>query len=364
MSTSAPSQAEPGKRTITKEAILGTERRWRRFGEPVPAGGSQKQDGTPDYGLFGPGSIVWEVLLHPATLVFENVGQGYFQMCYKPIAAGIRDRDPMSIKARAGTVTFYDTFDRMSRNSGMHAPMWLGDTATANLMAKHLINIHKKVRSDIIDVGEPELGGYAASEPRDALWACLTEMHSMLWMYEAFAFRDRRFPRRLSPAQRDQYVAEAAAYCRLLGADEDEIPTSTAELAALYDTHADLFRHSKTMNVDPETGGDHNKLLGKVMAKNLDRGQLRALWQLLIRFVIWRMPAYGAMSGKARQAAGLGPFGSRMAYVARKLALPAAWLIQQPPIERRITRIMWGPDAVELIASARELHREALARRF
>ena len=71
-----------------------------------------------------------------------------------------------------------------------------------------------------------------------------------------------------------------------------------------------------------------------------------------------------AVAANQEWAAGFGPFGSRMAYVARKLALPAAWLIQQPPIERRITRIMWGPDAVELIASARKLHREALARRL
>lgn len=352
-----------GQAKVTKELIRGTERRWRRFGEPVPAGGSLKGDGTIDCGLFGPGSVVWEVLLHPATIVFENAGQGLMQLCYKPIVAGIRDRDTMAVKAKAGTLTFFDSFDRMSRNAGMHAPMWLGDTATAELMAKHLHNIHKKVRGDVIDVGEPELGGYAASEPRDAMWACLTELHPILWMYEAFAFRDGRLPHRLPPEQRDRYVAEVAEYCRLVGADEQEIPTNMAELAALYDKYADLFRHSDTINIDPQTGEDHNKFIGRVMVKNFDRSQLRAVWQLLIHFIIWRQPMLGAFSGKARKAAGLGPFKSRMACAARKLSLPAAWIMQQPPIERYVTRVMWGPDAVELIASARKLHAQALAGR-
>jgi uncharacterized protein (DUF2236 family) len=351
------------KAKVTKEVILGTERRWRRFGEPVPAGASLKDDGTPDYGIFGPGSVVWEVLLHPATIVFENVAQGIMQQLYKPISAGLRDEDPMAKKAKAGTLTFYDAFDRLSRNAGMHAPMWFGDTATARLMAKHLHNIHQHVRGDVIDAGEPELGGYAASEPRDAMWAGLTELHPLLWIYEAFAFRDGRFPHRLEPGQRDRYVAEVAEYCRLLGAEEDQIPTSMPELAALYDNYADLFRHSDTIHIDPETGTNMRKLQGKVMVKNIDRGQLRALRQLIFIFLLWQQPGLGALSGKARQDAGLSPAQSRRAYAARKLALPVVWLMQQRPVERYVTRVMWGPDAVELIASARKLHRQALAER-
>lgn len=63
-------------RIVTKERLAGNAQRWRRFGEPVPAGHSLKEDGTPDYGLFGPGSMVWQVLLHPATIVFQYAFQG------------------------------------------------------------------------------------------------------------------------------------------------------------------------------------------------------------------------------------------------------------------------------------------------
>ena len=80
---------------LSAEKLLGTERRWRRFGEPVPAGASSGPDGTPDYGLFGPGSVAWDVLLHPAVIVLESIGQSLMQLTYKPIAAGIRDHDPL-----------------------------------------------------------------------------------------------------------------------------------------------------------------------------------------------------------------------------------------------------------------------------
>jgi uncharacterized protein (DUF2236 family) len=349
--------------TLTKDELLGTERRWRRFGEPTAAGASLNDDGSPDYGLFGPGSVVWDVLLHPATIVFHNSGQGLMQLIYKPIAAGIRDRDPITRKAREGTLTFFDAFERLQRNAGMHAPMWLGDTTTAKLMAKHLHNIHRKVAGEIIDVGEPELGGYAASEPRDAMWAALTEMHPMLRVYEAFAFRDGRRPHRLPAGKRDQFIAESAAYCRLHGSPEDEIPTTMAELAALYAKYDDLFRHSETIDIFPDTGGNHLKLMGGVMAKNFTLSQFRAIGPLFIQIGLLRLPVAAALSGKARRARGMTSGRSKLALVSRKLALPLIWLMQQPPIERYFMRLMWGPDGVTLIESARKLHKRVLEER-
>ncbi len=352
------------KKKITREDLLGTEKRWRRFGEPTPAGGSQHEDGTPDYGIFGPGSVVWEVLLHPATVVFLNAAQGAVQTkAYKPIAAGLRDRDPVTRKAREGTLTMMDVFDRLSRNSGMHAPMWLGDSKTAKLMAKHLHNIHKKVSGDVIDTSRPELGGYAASEPRDAMWAALTEMHPMLRVYEAFAFRDGKLPHRLSPEQRDQFIAEAGAYLRLVGASEEEIPTTMAELGALYETYAGLFEPSKTFNNMPDTGQDWVKLSGQVVLKNFHISHLRALIPYLLQTALIDLPVTGTLPAKTRRSMGLSPRKDKAAVVAAKLFLPLAWLMQQGPYERYVLRRMWGPDSIALLESARRLHEQALAQR-
>lgn len=342
----------PVETRLSTERLLGTARRWRRRGAPVPASEA-------DPGLFGPGSMAWEVLLHPATLVLETTAQGTMQLLYRPIAAGIRDADPISIKGQDGTLTFFDSFERFQRNSGMHAPMWLGNTETARRMADHLHRIHQHVTGELIDAGEPSLGGYAAAEPREAMWAALTELHPLLRAYEAFAFREGGLPHRLTPAQRDQYFREGAAYLRLVGAPTEEIPHSAAELADLYDRYADLFRHSGTMHDLPATGEDYQKVMAAAMIANFHPSQLRAVLPLVLLHVVWELPIMGALSGRARISAGYSPAKSLLARVSARLALPVVWVIQQSVVEKKILRLMWGPDAVELIEHARELHARA-----
>ncbi|RSM64759.1 hypothetical protein DMB66_19155 [Actinoplanes sp. ATCC 53533] len=346
-------------RIVTKERLDGTAQRWRRFGEPAPAGTSQHEDGTPDYGVFGPGSVVWQVLLHPATIVFQYAFQGLLQSTYKPVIAGVRDHDPLSRKALKGTVTVFDLFERGQRNSGMHAPMWLGDTGTARRMAKHLSNIHTKVAGDIIDVDSPELGGYAAAGPRDAMWAALTEMHSMLWLYENFAFRGGGLPRRLTPGERDQYIAETAAYCRLVGAPDDEIPTSMAGLKSLYEKYDLLFGKSESMALYPQSRESFAIQMFTTMKKNFHRSQLPSLlYAGLLDHGLFRQLAAGASSGKLRRSIGMGPVRSRIAVIAMKASLPLIWMMQRGRFERHYMRLMWGPDGVRLIESARELQRQ------
>jgi len=231
-----------------------------------------------------------------------------------------------------------------------------GDSETARRMAKHLHTIHTKVAGDIIDVGAPELGGYAASEPRDAMWAALTEMHSMLWLYERFAFRDGRPPRRLSPEKRDRYLAEVAEYCRLVGAEEAKIPHTFAELDALYEEYADLFGPSETLAIMPATGENFEELAGENMKKNFHRSQLPSFfYAIALDHGLFRQLAIGASSGGLRRSLGMGPVRSRVAVAGARLGLPLVWVLQQKPFERFYMRLMWGPDGVRLIESAREL---------
>ncbi|MFW0785816.1 oxygenase MpaB family protein [Gordonia sp. CPCC 206044] len=361
--TDVVQEHKPEWQIVTKERLEGNAQRWRRFGEPVPAGQSRLEDGSPDYGIFGPGSVVWEVLLHPATIVFQYAFQGVFQSTYKPVIAGVRDHDPLSRKTLKGTVTVFDLFERGQRNSGMHAPMWLADTPSAERMAKHLRNIHSKVAGPVINVAEPELGGYGATEPREAMWAALTEMHSMLWLYESFAFRDGKLPHRLSPDKRDRYIAESAAYLRLVGADEAEIPLSMADLKALYQKYDALFGTDPQMAIFPDSGDDFAEQMFRLMKENFHRSQLPAAFHAgLLDHGLFRQLAAGAASGRMRQSLGMGPVRSRVAVRAMKLALPLIWLLQRGPFERHYMRLMWGPDGVKLIESARKLQAESGAR--
>jgi uncharacterized protein (DUF2236 family) len=362
MSTNTEAKPEIDK-IVTEERLLGTERRWRRFGEVVPAGKSLKYDGSPDYGIFGPGSIVWEVLLHPATVVFETVAQATLQLQYKPIAAGLRDIDPLSVKGRNGTLTAFDSFERAQRNSGMHAPMWFGDTPTATRMASFLHKIHGHVHGAVIDVSTPELGGYAASEPRDAMWAAITELHPILWMYERFAYHGEDGPQRLTDEQRDQYVREMGAYLRLVGALEEEIPSTMAELDALYAKYSDFFDHSDTINVLPETGQDYLEIVNETMKQNWHPSQQLAV-DVLHEVYIQVEDAIKATFPESLQIkAGMDE--ERRAEAAQALEDSQDLIreLQQPGNERRLMRMMWGPDGVTLIESARELHQQALRER-
>ncbi|MEU4361112.1 oxygenase MpaB family protein [Promicromonospora sp. NPDC023987] len=362
MSANAEVDGEVDK-VVTEERLLGTERRWRRFGEPVPAGRSLKSDGTPDHGVFGPGSVVWDVLLHPATIVFETVAQATLQLLYKPISAGIRDEDPISRKGRAGTYTVFDGFERAQRNSGMHAPMWLGDTPTATRMAGHLHKIHQHVKGDIIDVGAPELGGYAASEPRDAMWAAITELHPILWMYEQFAYHGDAAPRPLTDDQREQYVREMGAYLRLVGAAEEEIPGTVAELDALYDKYWDLFGRSETGSIFPKTGENMHEVMDAAMKRNWHPSQQLAVDVLAEVYEQFHTPILATFPERIQVSAGLD--GAQRAEAAQSLAeaQPLIRELQAPENERRIMRMMWGPDGAALIDSARELHRQAIRER-
>jgi len=359
MERSAASTGDRAAFVLTEEMLLGNEKRWRRFGDVTPAGHSTKDDGTPDFGLFGPGSIVWEVLLHPATVVFESAAQATYQTLYKPITAGVRDQDPLAMKARAGTLNYFDWFERLQRNSGMHAPMWLGDTETATRMAAHLHRIHGHVTGPVIDVGQPELGGYAAAEPREAMWAAITELHALLLMYEAFAWHGDEPPHRLAPEQRDQYVLESGAYLRLVGSNEDEIPTTMAELDALYEQYRDLFGMTPTMVIDPATGGNYLESW-----RNVSQGNWHPSHQLAVdandeAFDRWTKAVTATFPPMVLEASGYDA--ERQAELRALLADRQEEIraFQQPENEQHMMRLMWGPDGVDLITSARELHQAA-----
>ncbi|MES1952125.1 hypothetical protein S4A8_14774 [Salinisphaera sp. S4-8] len=71
--------------------------------------------------------------------------------------------------------------------------MWFRDKGTAKRVAEHRIKVHETVAGDVIDVGYSEPGGYGTNAPRNSMWATLTELHSVHWIYERLAFRRFRF---------------------------------------------------------------------------------------------------------------------------------------------------------------------------
>jgi hypothetical protein len=135
-----------------------------------------------------------------------------------------------------------------------------------------------------------------------------------------------------------------------------------AELAALYEKYDDLFQHSETINIIPGLGEEWTKLVAESLKKNFHRSQLRAILPIMLMSAV-KLPVTGALPAKARRSMGMSTRKQKAAVVSAKLALPLFWLMQQRPYERYVLRRLWGPDAINLIESARKLHKQALAER-
>ena len=191
------------------------------------------------------------------------------------------------------------------------------------------------------------------------MWAALTEMHSMLWIYERLGFKCLKRTGRLAPELRDRYIAEVSEYCRLFPHDENELPQSMADLQKLYQKYDKLFGVTTTLAIIPETGENFHEVWQDSIKKNYHPSQRKVKLQFFFQEGLFKLFAMGAVSGKTRKNSGLTPGKEKVVVAARVALLPLVWLLQIPPIERYFLRMMWGPDAVELVAEARKRHKAA-----
>ena len=156
-------------------------------------------------------------------------------------------------------------------------------------------------------------------------------------------------------------VAESAEYLRLVGAPEEEIPQTMAEVDALFDKYQELFKKTDTMTIMPESGKDFAKLSQEQIKKNWHPTQQMAVDVLEEFFnkptnnVIASYPTY-------LQIWGAGWDEAKRAEEAEKLkeAQPEIRARQESAdVERRAIDLFWGPDAHELISSARALMKQS-----
>lgn len=132
-----------------------------------------------------------------------------------------------------------------------------------------------------------------------------------------------------------------------------------AELKALYKRDKALFGTSPTMGIIPETGQDFWKLLAESAKKNHHPSQWRVKLQLFFQNKVFAIPVQAAAASRTRRNMGMTPEQERKVLARAARMRPIIWLLQRKPIARYFTRILWGPDAMRLIDSARKLHAEA-----
>lgn len=111
-----------------------------------------------------------------------------------------------------------DPWGRLQRTSTFIAETTFGTEE----MATRAVGIVRAVHTRVVGTA-PDGRSYEANDPHLLLWVHIAEIDSFL------SAHDRYGHRRLTPEQRDTYVAQTAQVARALGAEEP--PTTTTELA-------------------------------------------------------------------------------------------------------------------------------------
>lgn len=213
------------------DAPRSAARIWRRGPAPAAAG-------PHDYGYFGPESVIWRVVAHPATTVMGAQATLLFQIPHRELQAVVLDHDRTLKTALGGRGQARQLVNRLQRTLGVPVPMIFGDTPSADRVAAHLRRFHTRMTGDMPDSSGAR---YDAQSQRMVVFAHVTLFHAFLRTYEALAFNGTRRPTRLSDAERDRYFAELVPFAELMGAPASIVPDSVSAVRDYYASISDCY---------------------------------------------------------------------------------------------------------------------------
>lgn len=205
---------------------------------------------TADDGLFGPESVTWRVMAHPSTGIGASAA-AMIQMLYPPVMYVVDQASSFREKPEL----------RAQRTADYATTITYGDVASAERAGEVLRRIHARARAVHPDTGEE----IRADDP-----------HLLVWVHNALTWALLRawstFGLELTPAERDQFVAEQKISARLVGADPDAVASSEAELdAAMLKMEPKLAMSApclwfkETMTAPADAGGVGERLARSLM---------------------------------------------------------------------------------------------------
>ena len=171
----------------------------------------QYTDPPGDPGLFGPGSVAWNVHSDPLMLV-GGISALMLQTLHPLAMAGVADHS--NYRERP--------YGRLSRVASFVSATTYGSTEVAHSVIDAVKAVHERVVGVAPD-GRP----YRAGDPDLLTWIHVAEMASFLEAHVRYA------PIPIRGDDRDRYFDEVAVIAELLGARE--IPRSRAEVAAYFE---------------------------------------------------------------------------------------------------------------------------------
>lgn len=165
-------------------------------------------------GLFGPGSVTWQVHGSPAVTLVGGLRSLIVQSLHPLAMAGVAQHS--DYRARP--------LKRLQRTAEFVAVTTFGTREEAERAAAIVRHVHRKV------VGTDPVTGrsYSASDPDTALWVHCVEVHSFLASHRAYGGS-------LTEAEVDRYYAENAQVAELLGVPADAIPVTATAMRDFFE---------------------------------------------------------------------------------------------------------------------------------
>jgi uncharacterized protein (DUF2236 family) len=324
--------------------VKSTERQhvrlWRRGPAPTPAG-------PDDFGTYGPDSVAWKVLTHNAVPAMVVPVTALLQFTHAGMGANFLDHDPL-LKPDRKPARPDMIVSRHRRTVGVVVPAIAGDQPTAERICTHLRRFHSHMQGVIPRTDQR----YDAAGPEMVLYGHVSLMHGALMSYERAGYHGLRAPRRLSDAERDQFWTEIVPFAVMMGAKEEDVPRSTAEVRAYYAScEGDYYNFDLMLQ---ELLKSTREALG---SPSRWREDPRAAFAAMA-IVLAHLPALAIIPRPARRHAGVPAALDPLIEGLFRVARPAYALLGISTVGDRLTAWTVGPDGTELIVNARQLMAE------
>ncbi len=164
-------------------------------------------------GLFGPGSVSWEMYREPATLL-AGLSAVLLQMAHPSIAAGVSQHSTFADDLRG----------RAMRTSGALYRLVFGTLDDALAVTRRLHRVHRRVWGHVT---EGDGGEYRANDPELLRWVAATVTVAGEQAFEAFV-------RPLTEAERERAWDEMLVANAAVGIEPGSFPPDRAAFAVWY----------------------------------------------------------------------------------------------------------------------------------
>jgi uncharacterized protein (DUF2236 family) len=220
----------------------------------------------PDYGLFGPESMMWRIASPTPVVPMMLLEAGLLEAPHPVIAFGT-----------LGSESANDFVPRFHRSADAFYDWFFGDLDTALKTARRVFGYHSRVKGTLPeDIGGFDKGRpYEANEQDVLIWVWATIIRPLKEYYE-------HFEGKLTPDEVDRYYRECRCFALLFGIDDNRLPNQWSDFVGYFDEVVS----SPTMELSSEFLSRSSLLSGEVTGTRMTR--LMTTWILSI--CTYRLP--------------------------------------------------------------------------